>query len=238
MGICSSSMSEEEKEAAKKTKEVEAANAAAFQKEQEKVKLLLLGAGESGKSTVFKQMKILHGTVSLEERKQITPVVCNAIMSMKVLVEQAGISITSHLLANFQENVKCKEAFEMVRDCDEGAVIDMTLGQAIKDVWEDEAMQRVWARRAEYQIVESVKFYFNEMDRIMQDDFMATQQDILYSRVRTSGIVTERYEIDGTMFEMYDVGATERAEEMDSLLRQRHHDYLCRCALRVRPEPV
>ncbi|CAN0038025.1 unnamed protein product [Ascophyllum nodosum] len=200
MGICSSSMSEEEKEAAKKTKEVEAANAAAFQKEQEKVKLLLLGAGESGKSTVFKQMKILHGTVSLEERKQITPVVySNAIMSMKVLVEQAGV-------LGEEENVKCKEAFEMVRDCDEGAVIDMTLGQAIKDVWEDEAMQRVWARRAEYQIVESVKFYFNEMDRIMQDDFMATQQDILYSRVRTSGIVTERYEIDGTMFEMYDVG--------------------------------
>ena len=33
----------------------------------------------------------------------------------------------------------------MVRDCDEGAVIDMTLGQAIKDVWEDEAMQRVRA---------------------------------------------------------------------------------------------
>ncbi|CAN0500612.1 unnamed protein product, partial [Ectocarpus sp. 8 AP-2014] len=65
---------------------------------------------------------------------------------------------------------------------------------------------QVWERRAEYQIVESVKFFFNEMERIKQDDFIATQQDVLYSRVRTSGIVTERYEIDGSTFEMYDVG--------------------------------
>lgn len=51
---------------------------------------------------------------------------------------------------------------------------------------------QVWERRAEYQIVESVKYFFNEMERIKQDDFVATQQDVLYSRVRTSGIVTER----------------------------------------------
>merc|ERR1711937_870192 len=32
------------------------------------------------------------------------------------------------------------------------------------------------------------------------------QKDALYARVRTSGIVTEKYPIDGTTFEMYDVG--------------------------------
>merc|ERR1719263_2721395 len=40
----------------------------------------------------------------------------------------------------------------------------------------------------------------------MQPDYQANQQDMLLSRVRTSGIVTERYEIDGSQFEMYDVG--------------------------------
>ena len=60
--------------------------------------------------------------------------------------------------------------------------------------------------RSEFQIVESVKFYFQEIDRIMKDGFLATQADMLYARVRTSGIVTERYKIDGSLFEMYDVG--------------------------------
>ncbi|CAM9736855.1 unnamed protein product [Discosporangium mesarthrocarpum] len=81
----------------------------------------------------------------------------------------------------------------MVKNCDDNAVIDLVLGTAIKDVWEDEAVQRVWERRSEYQIVESVKFYFNSIERIMADEYEATQQDVLYSRVRTSGIVTERY---------------------------------------------
>ncbi|CAE7843470.1 unnamed protein product [Symbiodinium microadriaticum] len=37
-------------------------------------------------------------------------------------------------------------------------------------------------------------------------DYLPDKDDILYSRVRTSGIVTESYNIDGSTFEMYDVG--------------------------------
>jgi hypothetical protein len=51
-----------------------------------------------------------------------------------------------------------------------------------------------------------MKYYFENIDRIKQPGYLASQQDILLSRVRTSGIVTERYMIDGSQFEMYDVG--------------------------------
>mmetsp|Transcript_6665 Transcript_6665/g.8771 ORF Transcript_6665/g.8771 Transcript_6665/m.8771 type:complete len:357 (-) Transcript_6665:257-1327(-) len=201
MGICGSRLSAEQKEALRKSKEVDQANEEAFKKEQEKIKLLLLGAGESGKSTIFKQMKVLYGApLTDDERRQITPVVYNnTISAMKILVDQT-------YNFGYEEQVEAQDGLKKISLLDDNADIDMEVGQAIKDLWSDPGILKTWDRRNEFQIVESVKYYFNEIDRIMQPDYMANQQDLLYARVRTSGIVTERYMIDGSVFEMYDVG--------------------------------
>jgi len=89
MGGCQS-ISKAEKDALSRSMAVEKFNEQAWQKEQEKIKLLLLGAGESGKSTIFKQMKVLYGKpLDDEERRQMTPVVySNTVSAMKILVDQ------------------------------------------------------------------------------------------------------------------------------------------------------
>jgi len=201
MGACGSRLTPEEREALKKSKEVDVQNEEAFKKEQEKIKLLLLGAGESGKSTIFKQMKVLYGApLTDDERRQVTPVVYNnTISAMKILVDHT-------YNFGYEGNVNATDALKKISLIDDNADIDMETGQAIKDLWSDPGVLKTWDRRNEFQIVESVKYYFNEIDRIMQPDYLANQQDLLYARVRTSGIVTERYMIDGSVFEMYDVG--------------------------------
>ncbi|CCH59901.1 hypothetical protein TBLA_0C00870 [Henningerozyma blattae CBS 6284] len=65
---------------------------------QQEVKLLLLGAGESGKSTVLKQLRLLHhGGFSHQERRQYAQVLwADTVQSMRVLIVQArklGISL-------------------------------------------------------------------------------------------------------------------------------------------------
>jgi len=59
----------------------------ARQNEELKVKLLLLGAGESGKSTIFKQMRILHGSPRNEDEQRMYGVVVrsNVITAMRKL---------------------------------------------------------------------------------------------------------------------------------------------------------
>lgn len=83
-------------------------------KSKSEIKLLLLGAGESGKSTVLKQLKLMHqGGFTHQERLRYTQVIwADAIQSMKILVIQArklGIQL------DCDDPVKNPELFECKR---------------------------------------------------------------------------------------------------------------------------
>lgn len=179
MGLCGSS-----DEIAKRTKarELDAMIAMQEQIEKDKVKLLLLGAGESGKSTVFKQMKLIYGgKFNDNERKQNIPTLhTNIMLAMKILCDQA---VNMHLV----DKIENKAAFDKVRSCNENENINEDLGTAIGVLWADPGLQAVWKRRSEFQIIESVQYYFNKIDVIKKADFVPDDNDILYLRVRTSG---------------------------------------------------
>jgi GTPase SAR1 family protein len=202
MGNCASGgSSPEELEKKKRSKQLEEAMERQARQESEKIKLLLLGAGESGKSTIFKQMKVIYGEQYSEaERKQQIPTIfSNILQALTVLCDQA-------VTFNMVGLVKATAEFNMVRALDENDAINVTIGNAIQALWTDPGIKAVWDRRSEFQIIESVQYYFNKIDVIKMPDYLPDKDDILFSRVRTSGIVTERYIIDGTTFEMYDVG--------------------------------
>lgn len=64
MGLCGAKMTAEQREEMKRSKDLERQNRMDHDEEASKVKLLLLGAGESGKSTIFKQLRIICSSPS------------------------------------------------------------------------------------------------------------------------------------------------------------------------------
>eukprot|EP01029_Cantina_marsupialis_P030750 TRINITY_DN842_c0_g1_i2.p1 TRINITY_DN842_c0_g1~~TRINITY_DN842_c0_g1_i2.p1 ORF type:complete len:371 (-),score=103.58 TRINITY_DN842_c0_g1_i2:409-1521(-) len=199
MGLCASGLSESEKDAIKRSQLFDMRSAEAYNRDQEKVKMLLLGAGESGKSTIFKQMKHLHGVGFQDEDKMsMTPVIYNnTIVAMKVLITAAE---------EFGFEVHAIREKEQMKQTNDDSWVDETIGTWIRTLWDDEGIQRAYAERSRFQLIDSASYYFSEINRIMAPDYVATFMDILKSRVRTSGIIEESYYIDGVEFIMYDVG--------------------------------
>jgi GTPase SAR1 family protein len=177
--------------------------------DKERIKLLLLGAGESGKSTIFKQMKILYGKEKTAEEKQkeseaMVPVIHqNIFTSMRVLIENSIEFGGDCAISCEKERDSLMEAMNQ-----KGRVIAINeeMAKTIQTIWKSDGMKATWERRAEFQIVDSVKNFLDRVEEIGKNDYAPTQSDILLARVRTSGIVEERYEIDGATFCIFDVG--------------------------------
>ena len=215
MGICSSAMTEEELAQQRRNQAINNQLKRDYGADQEIIKLLLLGAGESGKSTIFKQMKILYGepTMNQDDLNLVRSIIYNnTITTMQTILEYCEtFELKGQVLPENEAH------FQKVMEADENDDLDAELGASMDALWKDPGVQATWDRRSDYQIVESLKYYFKNILRISEPGYMNKdeytkeeqlqyQQDALLARVRTSGIVTEAYNIDGKMFEMYDVG--------------------------------
>ncbi|KAJ8005977.1 hypothetical protein DPEC_G00123490 [Dallia pectoralis] len=168
------------------------------------VKLLLLGTGESGKSTFIKQMRVIHGTGYTEEDKRsFTKLVYqNIFTSMRSMIHAMQVLNIPYSKAQNKDfaRLMCDVEVEMVTD------LETSHANAIKSLWRDSGIQECYQRRREYQLSDSTKYFFNNLDRIADPSYLPTQQDILRVRVPTTGIIEYPFDMDNVIFRMVDVG--------------------------------
>lgn len=201
MGGCLSSP-KQDGAAARHDAEIDKKNREDFERDQAKVKLLLLGAGESGKSTIFKQMRILYGAgYSADERRQMLPVVfANTITSMKAL-------IVACKELNFPPSTPeaAAAAAEMAAVLDDAAV-DAHIASLVATLWADAGVQQAYGERHRFQLNDSAQYFFEKAAEVATPGYAPSVEDVLKTRVRTTGILEEEYLIDKVRFCVYDVG--------------------------------
>ncbi|OIR58556.1 MAG: guanine nucleotide-binding protein (G protein) subunit alpha [Amphiamblys sp. WSBS2006] len=203
MGICQSKPKEGESAASKDIDKILKEE----QKEMEKeIKLLLLGAGESGKSTILKQMKMIHqaGYSDQEREEQRAVIFGNVAHSARALchaMETLDIGYGSD-----EGEAAGRRILELPEEISTLPSFDADLADAVKAVWGDSGVQEAYKRRTEYQLNDSCKYYLDDIDRLTAPGYLPTDQDILRARVKTTGIIETIFDIKGRMFKMYDVG--------------------------------
>eukprot|EP00095_Tigriopus_kingsejongensis_P007150 snap_masked-scaffold300_size216557-processed-gene-1.25 protein:Tk07150 transcript:snap_masked-scaffold300_size216557-processed-gene-1.25-mRNA-1 annotation:"guanine nucleotide-binding protein g subunit alpha" len=174
------------------------------------LKLLLLGAGECGKSTFLKQIRILHnqGYSTTERHDFAYTIRINAASNLLALIEamkkfNLGFSEKPARVAD----VSLLQTYEDIistEDANDYALIK--LGGAMTRLWSDKSVMAVYAMRQILSMSDSAGYILDRLPTIFNPFFVPTDQDIIHCRVQTTGVVSIQFNYSGLTFEVLDVG--------------------------------
>lgn len=144
-------------------------------------------------------MKIIHETgYSHEECEEYRRVVfSNTIQSLMTIIRAMG-----HLKIEFDDASKteiARQFFTYASAAEEGILLP-ELVDLMSKLWSDAGVQQSFARSREYQLNDSAAYYLNSLDRISHPNYIPTQQDVLRTRVKTTGIVEMHFKYKGLHF--------------------------------------
>jgi len=205
MGPCVSKQDSNpiEQEGREQSKKIEQA----FKKEAKSpqalgLKLLLLGAGDSGKSTFAKQLGFIYGDLlsSTSYAESFIPSLReNCLHNMRLVVqvlEESGTVIPNGLDSDVQK-VKSASALTPV------------VANSIFELWNNKQIKEFIQRIDDSNLeggYAGAEYFFENGKRFAENTFRPTKSDILAARVKTTGVSETKFTVQRTNFTVIDVG--------------------------------
>jgi len=165
-------------------------------------KLLLLGSGDSGKSTFLRQVKHLNGVdigLHTEIPKFTSVIKNNCLKSFKDfcrMVIQKELEIPQ----------KLEDKVQNILDAEE---LDMDIASMIEKVWgKDKSKMRKYYDIVEVllQIPTNSNYFWLTAKKVADPDYVPSKDDIIKSKIRTIGIQDTHFVYQKTKFLIVDVG--------------------------------
>lgn len=171
---------------------------------KDKPKILMLGAGGGGKTSIFTASEILSN-LDMDLIRFSRGACNNAIEAIQELIRQSA------KLGPIQtDEGKNAADFIMQFDLDVNSVlIDSTLATHVENVWKDPGIQKTYQYRSNFQLFESASYWLKNIQQLTDPSYCLTNIDMLQTHIRTTGIVDSDVQIppgSGLHFALYDVG--------------------------------
>mmetsp|Transcript_18996 Transcript_18996/g.48317 ORF Transcript_18996/g.48317 Transcript_18996/m.48317 type:complete len:349 (-) Transcript_18996:834-1880(-) len=164
----------------------------------QEARLLFLGAGESGKTTLCKHALMLHSAWRPEEREHYRVIVRAALVQYMKLMVSLARRLDFPLQDESLGDLVAEQTYKLT--CPEEA-------EVIHKLWQDPAIQRVFALRNKQVVApDSSAVLFDRVCQIGQPDYLPSNDDCLRVRLRSLGIVEYHLQIKELFIRMVDVG--------------------------------
>ncbi|KAJ3432031.1 guanine nucleotide-binding protein g(o) subunit alpha [Anaeramoeba flamelloides] len=187
----------------KRMKKIEKSLEETKNKLAKEIRLLLLGTGDSGKSTFVKQFQILYQDgFSKDKIHSYKPVIrCVVKYSLKQLIE-ANKKLETELK---KKNQKIAEDY-LKKFAPRNFSISTKQLIVIQQIWSDPAIKNVWDLRDNFQIPDNSDYFLDNAGRIFDKSYSPNNIDILNCRIATTGIQEIHFDVGEKNWVVVDVG--------------------------------
>ncbi|KAL0484859.1 guanine nucleotide-binding protein G(o) subunit alpha [Acrasis kona] len=179
---------------------------------EKKVKILLLGPGDSGKSTLFKQIKIINNNGYTEEElyQFKNSIYANIITAIKSLAEAC---LSNNIPFDNEENLEAAKRVIELADSDTSLLLSASLrytesvANDIERLARDSTIRHEFkSKRYDYHVFEGATYFFEDLSKVRPPNYTPSFDDILHCRRKTTGIIEVEFTFENCQFKLYDVG--------------------------------
>ncbi|KAI3384976.1 hypothetical protein SNEBB_005152 [Seison nebaliae] len=172
------------------------------------IRILLLGAGESGKSTIFKQFKILYlNGYDAEERLFYKSTIFVNLMQCMYAIVRAMVDLNIEF-SNEKSIDDVREFFDASQQQNYELEGDFhpKLARILHRLWNDDGIQSCIKHYTSFHMYDSTEYFMEELSRITSPNYIPTTQDILRCRKTTTAVTAIEFVYKEYRFRFIDVG--------------------------------
>jgi guanine nucleotide-binding protein subunit alpha len=192
-----------------RSKEIDLAIAKEVSHKRRQFKVLLLGSGECGKSTLLKQAKILYCKGFSESESMAFELIIKENLNTIIhSLHDAILKLDIKLEAPWLENelssfITQKTDFKVMKSAQTTSVNMLRFfDQLVKNA----GVQSLFKISSQLNLPEGTEFFLNNFQRLATTGFKPTEEDILFARSATTGVIQTTFEYNGSEMVYIDVG--------------------------------